>query len=95
MVLRIILICLCLGILSMVNGCSVDSYPLPSGTLAPYWTLRPQETSQGPDYEREIDEEVQQYRQRRRAQEQEQERVYQQWEQERAREREPRWEWQR
>ena len=84
MVRRIMLICLCLGILSTVNGCSVNSSPLPSGTLAPYWTLRPQETSQGPDYERQIDEEVQQYRQRRRAQEQE-----------RAREREPRWEWQR
>ena len=95
MVLRIMLICLCLGMLSTANGCSISSSHFPSGTLAPYWTLKPQETSPGPDYERQIDEEVQQYRQRRRAQEQEQERVYQQWEQERARERDPRWEWQR
>ena len=95
MVRRIMLICLCLGILSTANGCSVNSYPFPSGTLAPYWILRPQETSQGPDYERQIDEEVQQYRQRRSAQEQEKERASQQWEQERARERDPRWEWQR
>jgi hypothetical protein len=92
---RILFTLLCLGALGTVTGCTVGPSPFPSGTLAPSWSFGPQETSQGPDYERQIDEEVQQYRQRRSAQEQEKERASQQWEQERARERDPRWEWQR
>jgi hypothetical protein len=95
MVIRIILIFLCLGILSTVSGCYVDPSPSPYGNLVPYWVAGPHEASQGPDYEREIDKEVEQYRRRRSAQEREQERAHQQWEQERARERDPRWEWQR
>ena len=95
MAIRILLMGLYVGILSTVNGCSVNSSPFSAGTLAPYWTLSPQETPQGPAYEQEIDKEVEQYRQRRSAQEQAQERAYHQWEQERARERDPRWEWQR
>lgn len=87
MVIRIIMIVLALGILSTVTGCSVDSYPSLYGTLAPYWTLGPQKPSQGPDYEKQIDAEVEQDRQRRRAQEQE--RAYQQWQRELAHERGP------
>jgi hypothetical protein len=95
MMRRIILLFLCLGILSTVNGCYVGPSPSPYGNLAPYWVTGPHKTSQGPDHEREIDKAVEQYRQRRSAQEREQERAHQQWEQERARERDPRWEWQR
>ncbi len=49
MVTRLIVICLCLGLVSIVNGCAVGSSPALFGTLAPYWTLSPPETSQGPD----------------------------------------------
>jgi hypothetical protein len=80
MVGRMIVILVCLGILSTVTGCAVGPSPFPSGTLAPYWTLGSQETSQGPDHERQIDEAVQKNRQRRSEQEQAQERAYQQWE---------------
>jgi hypothetical protein len=55
MMTRIMVICLCLGILSTVTGCSVGPYPYPSGTLAPYWTLSPPETSQGRADERQRD----------------------------------------
>lgn len=98
MVTRIIVLCLCLGTLSTINGCTGDPSPYafsPYGNRASYGVYGQHETSQGQNYERQIDEEVEQYRQRRRVQEQTQEQAHQQWEQERARERDPRWEWQR
>ena len=98
MIARISVLCLCLGILSTVNGCTGDPSPYafyPYGNRASYGVYRQHATSPGQDYERQIDEEVEQYRQRRRVQEQAQEQAHQQWEQERARERDPRWEWQR
>src|SRR5215510_4444877 len=50
---------------------------------------------QSSPYERKMDEEERDYRQRRSAQEQEQEQRYQQWQQGRERERDPRYEWMR
>jgi len=98
MVARISALCLCLGILSIVCGCASDPspyafYPYNNGAL--YGVYGQPETSQGQNYERQIDQQVEQYRQRRQVQEQTQEQAHQQWEQERARERDPRWEWQR
>jgi hypothetical protein len=52
---RILVICLWLGIVSIVNGCAVGPSPTLSGTLAPYWTLSPPETSQGRADERPRD----------------------------------------
>jgi len=96
MVIRITVICLCIGMLSTITGCCAKPSPYesraPYDHYPPYGVTGPHETPQGPDYEKQIDEEVQQYRQRRGEQEQEQERAYQQWEQERARERDPHWE---
>jgi len=61
MVTRIMVICLCLAVWSVVSGCAVGASPSMSGTLAPYWTLSLPEPSQGPDYEREINKVVVQY----------------------------------
>ena len=66
MVTRRGLLCLCLGILSTVNGCYVD--PSPSDNLPYYGVDMHPETSQGHsdgqgiDYERQMDEQEQQYR---------------------------------
>src|SRR5438552_17813588 len=90
MVARLIGIFLCLSILSTVNGCAGDPSPYefyPYGSRVPYGMYGQHETSQGQHYERQIDEEVEQYRQRRRVQEQTQEKAHQQREQERAQER--------
>ena len=62
----------------------------------PYATgTRGSDVYQPSPYERKIDQEEREYRQRRSAQEQEQEQRYQQWQQERERERDPRYEWMR
>ena len=89
MVPRLVLLVLCLGILSTVNGCSVDSPPL-YGTRPSYGIYRPQES--GTDYEKKMDEEEQHYRNQRREQERAQEQWLQQWEEERQRRIDPRWE---
>jgi hypothetical protein len=60
---------LCLGILYTVIGCSDGFSPSLSGTLTPYWTLRPQEPSHGPAYAREMAQDVAHDQQRRRADE--------------------------
>ena len=56
---------------------------------------RESDTYQYSPYERKLDEEEHDYRQRHSAQEQAQEQRYQQWQQERKRERDPRYEWMR
>jgi hypothetical protein len=94
MVTRIGLIFLCLGILSTVNGGYAD--PSSYKNLPSYGVDMPPETSQGHssgrgiDYERQMDEQEQQYRSQRSLQERAPEPTYQQWEQERARVRDPR-----
>ena len=94
MVTRLGLICLCLGILSTVNGCYVD--PSPSKNLPYYGVDMHPETSQGHsdgqgrDYERQMDEQEQQYRRQRRLQERAPEPTYRQWEREQDRVRDPR-----
>jgi len=44
---RLLMVCLWLGIVSIVNGCAVGSSPMLSGTLAPYWSLSTPEATQG------------------------------------------------
>ena len=94
MVTRLGLICLCLGILSTVNGCYVD--PSPSDNLPYYGVDMHPETSQGHsdgqgrDYERQMDEQEQQYRRQRRLQERAPEPAYREWEREQDRVRDPR-----
>ena len=99
MVTRLGLICLCLGILSTVNGCYVDPSPsdnLPYYGAAYYGVDMHPETSQGHsdgrgiDYERQMDEQEQQYRRQRSLQERAPEPMYQQWEREQERVRDPR-----
>ena len=94
MVTRLGLICLCLGILSTVNGCYDD--PSPSDNLPYSGVDRHPETSQGHsdgqgrDYERQMDEQEQQYRRQRRLQERAPEPAYREWEREQDRVRDPR-----
>jgi len=94
MVTRLGLIFLCLGILNTVNGCYVD--PSPSKNLPYYGVDRHPETYQGHsdgrgiDYERQMDEQEQQYRRQRRLQERAPEPTYRQWEREQDRVRDPR-----
>jgi len=52
---RILVICLWLGIVSIVNGCAVGSFPTRSEILAPSWTLSPPETAQGQANDRKRD----------------------------------------
>ena len=100
MVTRLGLICLCLGILSTVNGCYVD--PSPSDNLPSYGvaynrvdmypeTSQGHSDGQGIDYERQMDEQEPQYRRQRSLQEQRApEPMYRQWEREQERVRDPR-----
>ena len=99
MVTRLGFICLCLGILSTVNGCYAD--PSPSDNL-PYYgaaysgvdmhpeTSQGHSDGQGIDYERRMDEQEQQYRRQRRLQERAPEPAYREWEREQERVRDPR-----
>jgi len=99
MVTRLGLICLCLGILSTVNGCYVD--PSPSDNL-PYYgaaysgvdmhpeTSQGHSDGQGRDYERQMDEQEQHYRRQRSLQERAPEPAYREWEREQERVRDPR-----
>ena len=94
MVIRRVLLCLWLGILSTVTGCYVD--PSPSDHF-PYSSvdMDPKtyhEPSDGPgiDYERQMDEQEQQYRRQRSLQERAPEPAYREWEREQERVRDPR-----
>jgi hypothetical protein len=88
------LLCLCLGILSTVTGCYVD--PSPSNYF-PYSgvdmypkTYQGHSDGQGVDYERQMDEQEQQYRRQRSLQEGVPEPAYREWEREQERVRDPR-----
>ena len=94
MVTRLGLICLCLGILSTVNGCYVDPslsnyFPYSGVDMYPE-TSQGHSDGQGRDYERQMDEQEQHYRRQRRLQERAPEPAYRQWEREQDRVRDPR-----
>jgi hypothetical protein len=89
------LLCLCLGILSTVTGCYVDpppSHHFPYASMDMYpETSHGHSDGQGIDYERQMDEQEQQYRRHRSLQEQRAtEPAYREWEREQERVRDPR-----
>ena len=94
MVTRRGVLCLCLGILSMVTGCYVDPPPshyFPYAGVDMYPETSPGHSDgQGIDYERQMDEQKQQYRRQRSPQEQAPEPTYREWEREQERVRDPR-----
>ena len=94
MVTRRGVLCLCLGILSTVTGCYVDPSPsnyFPYSGMDMYpETSQGHSDGQGIDYERQMDEQEQQYRRQRRLQERAPEPAYREWEREQERVRDPR-----
>jgi hypothetical protein len=94
MVIRRVLLCLWLGILSTVPGCygapsPSDHFPYSSMDIYPK-TYHGPSNGQGIDYERQIDEQEQHYRSQRRLQERTPEPAYREWEREQERVRDPR-----
>ena len=94
MVTRRSLLCLCLGILSTVTGCYVapsrsDNLPYSGVDMSPR-TYQGHSDGQGIDYERQMDEQEQQYRRQRSLQEGAPEPAYREWEREQERVRDPR-----
>jgi hypothetical protein len=94
MVTRRGLLCLCLGIVSTVTGCYADPPPphyFPYSGVDVYpETSRGHSDGQGIDYERQMDEQEQQYRRQRSLQEGTPEPAYREWEREQERIRDPR-----
>ena len=94
MVIRRGVLCLCLGILSMVAGCYGDPPPsryFPYSRVDRYsGTSQGRSDGQGIDYEQQMDEQEQQYRSQRRLQERAPEPAYREWEREQERVRDPR-----
>jgi len=87
MMTRILLILLCLGVLSTVNGCYFDPAPYGVSSYEGSGVGAYQGEPYGRVYERGRDEEERQYRRSQRAQEREQEPAHQRWIDERQRER--------
>ena len=94
MVIRRGVLCLCLGILSMVAGCYGDPPPsryFPYSRVDMYpGTSQGRSDGQGIDYERQMDEQEQHYRRQRSLQERAPEPAYREWEREQERVRDPR-----
>ena len=94
MVIRRGVLCLCLGILSMVAGCYGDPPPsryFPYSSVDMYPGIsQGRSDGQGIDYERQMDEQEQQYRRQRSLQEGVPEPAYREWEREQERVRDPR-----
>jgi hypothetical protein len=94
MVTRRGLLCLCLGIVSTVTGCYADPppphyFPYSGVDVYPETSQEPSD-GQGIDYERQMDEQEQQYRRQRSLQERAPEPAYREWEREQERVRDPR-----
>ena len=95
MVIRRVWLCLWLGILSTVTGCYVDPspsdhFPYSGVDMHPPGTYQEPSGGHGVDYERQMDEQEQQYRRQRRLQEGVPEPAYREWEREQERVRDPR-----